>query len=86
MSVTTFNAATNVWHAKPLNRTGDLSRWQRRMQQACPQPARGQVVYLDSTHFDRGEQRSVSLRIGYLCIGFKPNGEPLWQRGMVQEI
>lgn len=86
MSTMTLNAAIHAWQPKPLNRTGDLSGWLQRMKQACPDPALGQVVYLDQQHFDRSELRQVTQQVGYLCIGFMADGSPRWKRGSVREI
>ena len=43
------------------------------MAQACPNPEVGQVVWLNN---DRNS-------IGYKAIGFKKNGDVIWQRGEV---
>ncbi|CAH1524405.1 conserved hypothetical protein [Vibrio jasicida] len=74
------------WQPKPLNRTGDLSGWKRRMKQACPNPKQGEIVYLDRTYFDRAEQETVYERIGYKAINIAGNGEAIWQRGQVVRI
>ncbi|WP_010178675.1 hypothetical protein [Glaciecola sp. HTCC2999] len=64
---------TNRWIAKPLNLKGDLNSWVSRMKLACPNPKLNQVVWLE------GNNKSI----GYKVIGFKPNGEVIWQRGKV---
>jgi len=63
----------NNWVAKPLGKKGDLNSWIARMKEACPAPDLGQVVWLDN------DKNSV----GYKAIGFKGNGDVVWQRGQV---
>ena len=49
------------WQPKPLNRTGDLSGWKRRMKQACPNPKQGEIVYLDRTYLtEQSKKRCMS--------------------------
>lgn len=61
------------WIAKPLNRKGDLTSWIERMAQACSTPELNKVVWLNN------DKNSV----GYKVIGFKRNGDVIWQRGQV---
>jgi len=61
------------WIAKPLNKTGNLKSWIERMEDACPEPELGQVVWLNN---DKNS-------IGYKALGFKRNGGVIWQRGQV---
>ncbi len=61
------------WIAKPLNRKGDLNSWIERMEKACPTPELGEVVWLNN------DKKSV----GYKAIGFRRNGDVIWQRGQV---
>jgi hypothetical protein len=75
-----------LWQPRPLNQKGDLDSWKRRMQNLCPSPYIGQVVYLTSSQYDQIEDRTINNRIGYLCINFRPNGEPVWERGETTEV
>jgi hypothetical protein len=61
------------WIAKPLGRKGDLNSWVERMEAACPNPRKGQVVWLNN---DKNS-------IGYKVLAFKKNGDVIWQRGQV---
>jgi len=61
------------WVVKPLNRKGDLDNWLRRMHSACPNPLVGQIVWIN------GNRASTA----YKALGFKPNGDVIWQRGEV---
>jgi len=61
------------WVPTPLGRKGDLNSWIERMEQACPSPELGEVVWLDG----------YSNRTAYKAIGFKSNGDVIWQRGKV---
>ncbi|MFA0465414.1 hypothetical protein AB4524_00750 [Vibrio breoganii] len=79
--MTAHNIRT-AWQPKPLNRTGDLQGWKRRMRNVCPNPQVGQIVYLDSSRFDPSEGVNVISRTGYKCLRFTQQGEPIWQRGM----
>ena len=63
----------NNWMPKPLGRKGDLNSWIERMEQACPNPRKGEVVWLEN---DKNS-------IGYKVLGFKKNGSTIWQRGQV---
>jgi len=63
----------DAWIAKPLGRKGDLNSWVERMEAACPNPELGQVVWLDG----------YSAITAYKAIGFKRNGDVIWQRGQV---
>ncbi|MFA0465429.1 hypothetical protein AB4524_00825 [Vibrio breoganii] len=75
-----------VWQPKPLNRKGDLNGWRRRMQQACPNPKEGQIVYLDREEFDRSEGVIFHSRTGYKCLGFRASGDAIWQRGQTVRL
>jgi len=66
-------ARKNSWVAKPLNRVGDLNSWINRMAEACPAPTLGEIVWLNN------DKNSV----GYKAIGFRNNGNVIWQRGQV---
>jgi hypothetical protein len=66
-----INQLDNNWHAKPLNRTGNLSSWKQKMNDACPEPQIGQVVSINS----------YDSEIGYKVLGFNKYGEVIWQRG-----
>lgn len=74
------------WQPRPLNLKGDLVGWKRKMQNLCPAPYIGQIVYLTSSQYDRAEDRTINNRIGYKCINLRPNGEPVWERGETTEI
>lgn len=63
------------WVAKPLNNKGDLNSWLQRMNNACPNPALGEIVWLNG----------YKARTAYKMIGFKASGDVLWQRGEVVE-
>jgi hypothetical protein len=76
----------NVWKPTPLNRTGNLSAWQRKMYAACPNPSVGEVVFLTTEHYDQAEGINMLNRTGYKCLNFKANGEPIWQRGMTVSV
>jgi len=61
------------WIPTPLGRKGNLNSWIERMEQACPNPRKGEVVWLEN---DKNS-------IGYKVLGFKKNGSTIWQRGQV---
>ena len=61
------------WIPTPLGRKGNLNSWIERMEQACPNPSKGEVVWLEN---DKNS-------IGYKVLGFKKNGSTIWQRGQV---
>mgnify|MGYP005992625905 FL=1 len=61
------------WVAKPLGRKGDLNSWVEKMETACPEPELGQVVWLNNN----------KNSVGYKVLGFKRNGDVIWQRGQV---
>lgn len=67
------NSNKSNWMPKPLGRKGDLNSWVERMERACPYPELGEVVWLDG----------YSGRTAYKAIGFKSNGDVIWQRGKV---
>mgnify|MGYP003387051509 CR=1 FL=1 len=77
MAYANHNTATNQsrtkWVATPLNKKGDLNSWLSRMTQACPNPVLGEIVWLSG----------YSSRTAYKAMGFKSNGEAVWQRGEV---
>lgn len=60
------------WIPRPLNRVGDLGAWKAKMKSICSCPKLGEVV---------SYQRNDAQRIKYKVIGFKTNGDPIWQRG-----
>jgi hypothetical protein len=68
----TYEPRTN-WVAKPLNKTGDLEGWLLRMNQACPDPELGEIVWL----------RNRYGNTSYKAMGFRNNGDVIWQRGEV---
>jgi hypothetical protein len=61
------------WMPKPLGRKGDLNSWINRMEEVCPNPKLGELVWLNN------DKKSV----GYKVIGFKRGGGVIWQRGKV---
>jgi hypothetical protein len=75
-----------VWQPRPLNLTGDLQGWRLKMYNLCPNPKVGQVVYLESTGYDRAEGRTINNLIGYLCLNIRSNGEGVWERGQTIEV
>ncbi len=68
-----INQVENNWHAKPLNRTGNLNAWKQKMNGVCPEPRVGQIVSINSN----------GSEIGYKVLGFNRYGEAIWQRGVV---
>ena len=60
-----------TWVSKPLNRTGDLSGWRKKMNQTCPNPRLGEIVWLNSSYG----------RISYKAVGFRSDGSAIWERG-----
>ena len=63
----------NDWIPKPLGIKGDLNSWISRMAQACPNPKLGELVWLNNN----------KNSVGYKVIGFKRDGNVIWQRGQV---
>jgi hypothetical protein len=74
------------WAPKPLGRKGELSKWQQRMVNACPDPKMDEVVWLDGEYWDQISRSKKKSSVAYKVIGFKSNGEALWQRGQVIEL
>jgi hypothetical protein len=69
----TYQSNNTQWVVKPLNMVGNLDKWVKRMHDACPNPSTGQIVWLNG----------YQARTAYKVIGFKPNGDAIWQRGEV---
>jgi hypothetical protein len=68
----TYESRTK-WVARPLNTKGNLSIWLEKMNNACPYPELGQIVWLNGYNADKA----------YKVIGFKVSGDVIWQRGEV---
>ncbi len=68
----TYESRTE-WVAKPLNKTGNLDNWLSKMRKACPSPSLGEIVWLSG----------YRARTAYKVMGFKQNGDAIWQRGEV---
>jgi hypothetical protein len=77
-------ANKNEWVARPLNRTGNLSAWQQKMNSICPNPFIGQIVQLDKSYTDRFTGEKTESSIGYKVLAFNSVGDAVWQRG--QEV
>lgn len=75
-----------IWQPHPLNKTGNLIGWKKRMRNLCPNPKVGQVVYLHSRVYNQSENELIENLIGYLCIDIRANGEGVWQRGKVIDL
>lgn len=75
-----------TWAPKPLNAKGNLTQWQRRMNEACPAPMLNEVIWLNGEYWDQVSRTSKKSSVAYKAIGFKYNGEVIWQRGQVIEL
>jgi hypothetical protein len=73
------------WTPRPLNRTGDLAAWKRKMKRACPNPIQGEIVFLDRSYMETSGE-TVYERVGYKAIKVLSSGEAIWQRGQVNRI
>jgi hypothetical protein len=69
----TYQSNNTQWLVKPLNKIGNLDKWLKKMHDACPNPSVGEIVWLNG----------YQSRTAYKVIGFKSNGDAIWQRGEV---
>lgn len=74
--------ANSNWTPRPLNRTGDLASWKRRMRKVCPNPVQGEIVFLDRSYTERSGE-TIYERVGYKAIRVISSTEAVWQRGQV---